>query len=653
MDNDGNIARLESLQFEDKKSTETNEASRKRKLENSSKEAEEEDPSDLWTSARAKLSEWVGENVADKVVTMLQHWEGTTAESSKNEFEKNVTLPAISDKEIRRNLHEWIRSCLKCARADTVDGRVQIWHVRFEKEMPNYGKFGNVNSNKRRNKWPSDRPDHLRFVLYKENADTSAAVKEICQRLSRGGGKPRVGYAGMKDKRGVTSQFCTLYKREPSEILGLNQKSGGGGNSSQKGFSVYRVGNFTYVENELGLGGLSGNRFDVVLRNVEATAAADAGSDRIQHTKECLEKAALSLRNHGFINYFGMQRFGRYYDTHKVGIAVLKGDFEAAINIILRPKPDEPPRFENARALWATRFADIAKDASLEEKSKAESSGAKKALKDMGRFMTCEISILKSLMHKPLDYKRAFGCIPKKLRLMFLHALQSYLWNHVASHRLETVGRQDVVVGDLVLTDDKTAKEGGSGTSGLGGKAVKVVDEDDVSSGTYSITDLVLPLVGTKVQYPQNNTGELFDSLLEKEGLAKENFSNVKDRELSLGGDYRKVICKPLDVDYEIRQYYDPLQPLLQTDLMRINDITTEAPPTKRPTIAAPETKETSDSGDTVLLAMVIGFTLPASSYATIALRELMKRPTSSDYQRKLLLEGSCERNIRKNETKE
>jgi hypothetical protein len=40
---------------------------------------------------------------------------------------------------------------------------------------------------------------------------------------------------------------------------------------------------------------------------------------------------------------------------------------------------------------------------------------------------------------------------------------------------------------------------------------------------------------------------------------------------------------------------------------------------------------------------MVVGFTLPPSSYATIALRELMKKPTSADYQKRLQLSGNCE----------
>ena len=54
---------------------------------------------------------------------------------------------------------------------------------------------------------------------------------------------------------------------------------------------------------------------------------------------------------------------------------------------------------------------------------------------------------------------------------------------------------------------------------------------------------------------------------------------------------------------------------------------------------ANPEKKEESQ----LIIGMVVGFTLPPSSYATIALRELMKKPTSADYQRQLQLSGNCE----------
>jgi hypothetical protein len=48
------------------------------------------------------------------------------------------------------------------------------------------------------------------------------------------------------------------------------------------------------------------------------------------------------------------------------------------------------------------------------------------------------------------------------------------------------------------------------------------------------------------------------------------------------------------------------------------------------------------------LLGMVLIFTLPPNSYATIALRELMKRLKKGEYQKRLKLEGSCEEDLLK-----
>jgi tRNA pseudouridine13 synthase len=54
-------------------------------------------------------------------------------------------------------------------------------------------------------------------------------------------------------------------------------------------FRGIKVGNFEYVEKPLSLGATKGNRFEVTLRALSAATA---------------------LRAFGFVNYFGLQRFG-------------------------------------------------------------------------------------------------------------------------------------------------------------------------------------------------------------------------------------------------------------------------------------------------------------------------------------------------------
>jgi tRNA pseudouridine13 synthase len=662
--------KLEDVQVED------GNASKKLKDEKDTTMEATSSSTDL-SAVELQLSSLVGEEHASGAVQMLKKWEDVKAsppndsqpfpKKGVDDEEKYFTFPLVEDKETRKSIHMLIKSdaLSHISLADTVDKKVRIWHRAFERHMPNYGKFesGRNNGNrggkgkKERPVWPANRPNYLRFVLYKENCDTGTAAKDISRmaRLppkGRGGGG--MGYAGMKDKRGVTSQFCTVFKRTPRDLMFLNKSRDdrnlhGGGNSRRAGFSVLKVGHFSYVDNELRLGQLTGNRFDVVLRNVCTNAKATSKAEQIVLSTQCLKNAAKSMTEIGFINYFGMQRFGKFYDTHKVGIAVLNGKFEEACDIIMRVKENEGERYVDVRSRWANRFDKINREDDSSVRN-AEMQCAKSIIRDLGRFMNCETSIVVSLSRKPCDYKKAFTSIAKGMRSMFLHAYQSYLWNRAASHRIAEGGSTSVTIGDLVLIEDKSLTEGGNGTSGLKGKAVRVVTQEDVDEDKFSIEDVVLPLVGFKIEYPTNSTGKLFDDMLLEDGLSKQHFKKMNDRELSLGGDYRKIICKPGGVDFEIKKYKDPEQPLLQTDLMAVHDVPLECVDVTHETKKEETTSDVKEEGEDkeTILGMVIRFTLPPSAYATIALRELMKRPTSADYQRELQLVGDCEAKVGK-----
>jgi tRNA pseudouridine13 synthase len=73
-------------------------------------------------------------------------------------------------------------------------------------------------------------------------------------------------------------------------------------------------------------------------------------------------------------------------------------------------------------------------------------------------------------------------------------------------------------------------------------------------------------------------------------------------------------------------EYFDPLKPLLPTDLVKILGEEISIQPQQR-------------DDECAKLAMTVGFTVPSSSYATFALRELMKRSTSNEFQKDLSLE--------------
>lgn len=615
-----------------------------------------------WDMVRKELAELVEGEGARAALVFLQ--------DPPTDDQKFVALPPCNDKDNRRKLHQWIRSRLNAlVKADTVEDDeknkiVRLWHNAFERDMPNFKNFSFRGGGERardgvrkrdradeRHQASARPPDkkYLQFVLYKENMDTGSALHQLAMatdfrggrngRFARGGrggrgrgqiSKLRLGYSGMKDKRGVTSQFVTVTansvrpqelvalcnrfnkggnRGKPGSMVGENNESGGG-HTDSAGASVMLVGNFRYAAEELCLGRLRGNRFDIALRNVR-TCAEDKTA-----VKKSLESAACELKESGFINYFGVQRFGKYCDTHKTGMAVLNRDFSKAVDIIMEPKPDEKEWVIAARKEWQNRFQSVG-DNTSSEAGTTEKQCASRIVKQFGRFMNSEVAVLSSLEHHPLDYKRAYLCISKTMRMMFIHSVQSFLWNQVASYRLSKMPKS-VVEGDLVYKCDH-GSEGVVETK----KEVRFVTVEDIASSRYTLKDIVLPLIGTKTLDPDNESGRQFSILLEQHGLTRQMLATLPDGDFDCPGDYRKLIGHPTDVDFEVLEYSDPRQPLIQTDLMKVQNIPIKSDATS----------------DGLLLAMNVGFTLPSSSYATIAIRELMKRPTSSVYQSTLKLE--------------
>lgn len=56
-------------------------------------------------------------------------------------------------------------------------------------------------------------------------------------------------------------------------------------------------------------------------------------------TEAGLQTSLESLRDNGFLNYFGMQRFGTSTVlTHTIGCAIMKKRYEEASDLILYPR---------------------------------------------------------------------------------------------------------------------------------------------------------------------------------------------------------------------------------------------------------------------------------------------------------------------------
>ncbi|KAM0883698.1 hypothetical protein ACQ4PT_031473 [Festuca glaucescens] len=556
--------------------------------------------------------------------------------SRVSEDDSNVSpiiLSPDADKAHRSEVHDFFKRNFKFLATDTVehnDGVQRCIRVRLKSGPRGRRNFGEKARNRmgmgssRPSGWRDDRPfdsrvsviwpyhlgKYLRFHLYKENKDTQEALRVIGKML---GLQPRAfGFAGTKDKRAITTQQVTLFRVHASRLAALNNKLIG-----------IKVADFNYVKEGLVLGQLMGNRFTIILRSVVA------------ESEDVIKAAVDELINSGFINYYGLQRFGSAsVPNHLVGAALLRGEWRSACDDM------------NGVREHYKEHGDI--DA---------------AIRNFPRRLIAERAILQRLKKYPGNYLQALMAIPRTLRLMYVHSYQSYLWNHAASMRVGKYGFSGVIEGDLVYRkecpfgegsvtgasndDNASASEMDISTETLLEEtiqSVKIADSEDLLKAVYTLEDVVLPLPGSETLFPGNEVSGIYHEIANKDGISlTESIHGVEEFSItSIKGGYRRVMQRPIDCDWDLMTYTDAKIQLVETDL----DVLSKAKPSEANKLLSTGTSyedSLKTSGATILaetksigssdllpeLAVKLTFTLPASSYATMAIRELTKTSTS------------------------
>eukprot|EP00172_Hildenbrandia_rubra_P003603 Plantae.Rhodophyta-Hildenbrandia_rubra.ctg5992.p1 GENE.Plantae.Rhodophyta-Hildenbrandia_rubra.ctg5992~~Plantae.Rhodophyta-Hildenbrandia_rubra.ctg5992.p1 ORF type:complete len:744 (+),score=146.75 Plantae.Rhodophyta-Hildenbrandia_rubra.ctg5992:3721-5952(+) len=465
------------------------------------------------------------------------------------------------------------------------------------------------------------------FVLQKENTDTTEAVLHISRllRLQRGA----VSYSGTKDKRALTFQQMRIRGISPPRLYGLNKLL-------RRGRSKMSIGNVQVCSGKdnkaLKLGDLTGNRFNMCLRDLsllpknKMNASGQKGSKAEQNIKnfnsrrlKCVALSAFgSLGKHGFINYFGLQRFGSgAIPTHETGFAVLAKKYDVACKLILQPVLYE---YSNSRK---SSSGDVANTLKQFHEGAID---ARRALDQLPKYMNIERKILESYDRNKksgtpaaYDHKAAFSALPLNLRKLYVHAVQSYLWNRMASARVSVSRSHYAIEGDVVPYDT-TVLRSVKGEKLLGSLETRTVSREEAEKKSVKKDFVILPLVGkgTSAAKIEGKWGQVCRDEIEKHGLDFDNSAS----ELGLLGGWRRLIAKPSDKELRFVSY-DRFDEDLIKKSKAMEEYATKIGQDGR---TLSEYKRISGGERT---GVILSFSLGVAEYATMCVRELTKMDSS------------------------
>ena len=252
--------------------------------------------------------------------------------------------------------------------------------------------------------------EHVFAEVQKVGLTTFEAIHRLANRLNVS--SRDIGYAGMKDAHAITRQVFSITGTTPEAVMAAHID----------GLTVQWAARHG---NKLRLGHLAGNRFAIKVREVYATDVVK------------LKPVLDVIQQRGLPNFFGEQRFGRRNNNDLIGAALIRGDNEAVLHLLLG-SPD--PELDGGRTLEARRAFD--------RRDNAE------AMRLWPRTGGLERRVLARLMktHRP---SAAIHAIDEKIRRIWVAAVQSRLFNDVLAKRIGTLDR--LMDGDLAYKHENGA----------------------------------------------------------------------------------------------------------------------------------------------------------------------------------------------------
>ena len=338
--------------------------------------------------------------------------------------------------------------------------------------------------------------------LEAKNWETNHLIKVLAKKLHIS--RKRIGLAGTKDKRAITTRIISIYYPE--------------GDLPEIALKDVRLVPLYRSDKGIEIGDLKGNKFAVRIRNVNMQK--EEIIDRI-------EGIGKQLR-YGFPNFYGIQRFGVVRPvTHLVGKLIIRGEFEKAVETYL------------------TFSTELEKEEEREARSRfGREKDALKALEYFPKTLTFERTVLNELA-AGRDALTAFRKLPLNLLTMYVYAYQSYIFNKILSRRIRDFDSPEKAIeGDIILPADDE-------------KPIPVTKDNVekinkmISKGKCYVTAL---LPGYKAEFAKGYMGEIERKVMEEEKVDPRDFIVPEMPEVSSAGGRRCVLAPFFNFSWELEK---------------------------------------------------------------------------------------------------
>ena len=353
-----------------------------------------------------------------------------------------------------------------------------------------------------------DNGDYSIATVTARNWETNRMVRLMSR--SMGVSRDRIGFAGTKDKRAVTTQLMSVYGTEELwkkvDLKDIEIKD------------IYRG------ASGIDIGDLIGNEFEITVKDCTMDPAL------IKDTVEA--DISIIKKTGGFPNYFGVQRFGAVRPvTHLVGERLVRGDIEGAVRTYISFTTEE-----EAEELRLKR----------KELETTDVSEWNTIFPTIPPAMAFEKMMVGVLVNEPENWTGAIEILPTNLQMMFVHACQSWLFNEMLSRRMDAgMPLNAPVEGDIIIPLDANRIPQHENPILTTSKNIDLVTRQ-IRAGRAFVT---ITLFGSDGELAEGEMGEIERKVIEENRLTHEDFIIPELSRCTSKGSRREILCPLKDID--------------------------------------------------------------------------------------------------------